>query len=99
MTEDGLDTALAAVLREAGRAHHEAFAHVGGDDPEWARWYAEYLTPRLAVVGEGPVEAAEVAAALADAEQSRKQEGSDADWPSYYARWMLARRPWRVRTP
>jgi hypothetical protein len=99
MSEAGLDAALAALLRDAGRAHHEAFAHVGGDDPDWARWYADYLVPRLTIVGERTIAAADVAAALADAEQTRKQENPDADWPTYYASFMLARRPWRVRAP
>jgi hypothetical protein len=99
MSEDGSDAGLAALLREAGRAHHEAFASVGGADPAWARWYAEFLVPRLAILGASSVDATEVAGALADAEQSRKQDSPDADWPTYYASWMLARRPWRVRTP
>jgi hypothetical protein len=93
------ENALAAVLREAGRAHHDAFAHVGGHDPDWARWYAEFLTPRLALVGQAAVDAATVAAALAGAERDRKQNSPDGDWPSYYAAWMLARAPWRVRVP
>jgi hypothetical protein len=99
MSEAGSDAALAALLRDAGRAHHEAFAHVGGADPDWARWYAAFLAPRLAIFGAPSVDAAEVASALADAEQSRKQDSTDADWPTYYASWMLARRPWRVRNP
>ena len=99
MSEPEADEALVALLREAGRAHHDAFAHAGGDDPDWAGWYAEYVTPRLARLGVGSVETAAIAAALADAERSRKQQSPDADWPSYYARFMLARRPWQVRAP
>ena len=97
MRASGLDEALAALLREVGRAHHEAFAHVGGDDPDWAGWYAERLAPRLAIIGRPALEAATVAAALAGAEQSRKQDAPDAEWSSYYVTWMLARAPWRVR--
>jgi glutaredoxin len=45
----GIDRAerLAALLKQAGEAHHEAFAATGGDDPDWAIWYADYLHDRL----------------------------------------------------
>ena len=38
-----LRTNLVELFREAGRAHHEAFAASDGDDPDWAIWYADYL--------------------------------------------------------
>ena len=31
---------LAALFRETGAAHHQAFAAKGGDDPDWPAWYA-----------------------------------------------------------
>ena len=97
MTEPGSNEALAALLREAGRAHHDAFAHVGGDDPDWARWYADHIAPKLSGAGDQPLDPAALATALADAEQARKQQSPDADWPTYYASFLLARWPWRVR--
>src|SRR5437867_6375182 len=38
---------LAALFREAGAAHHKAFAATDGEDPDWPSWYARYLAPRL----------------------------------------------------
>ena len=97
MSDTGADDPLAALLRDAGRAHHEAFAHANGADPEWAQWYAEYLAPRLTIDGAAGVDAATVAAALTDAEASRQKDDPKAHWPAYYARFMRARAPWRVR--
>jgi hypothetical protein len=79
---------LVALLREAGRAHHDAFADVGGDDPDWPRWYAAYLAPRLGA-GAG-LDAAALARALVEAEADRKSESPDAEWPGYTAGWLLA---------
>lgn len=43
-----LRDSIAAILAETGRAHHEAFAGVDGDDPDWPIWYANYARDRLA---------------------------------------------------
>jgi hypothetical protein len=34
---------LAALFKQTGEAHHEAFLDTDGDDPEWPLWYAKYL--------------------------------------------------------
>ncbi|HZL06196.1 MAG TPA: hypothetical protein VFE45_12415, partial [Coriobacteriia bacterium] len=39
---------LAQLLREIADAHHRTFAATDGEDPEWARWYAGEMAPRLA---------------------------------------------------
>jgi len=38
---------LAALFKETGDAHHEAFLETDGEDPEWPLWYAKYLQDRL----------------------------------------------------
>ena len=38
-----LRTNIVELLRETGRAHHEAFAATDGADPDWPIWYADYL--------------------------------------------------------
>ena len=40
--EDKRET-IATRLREAVRAHHQAFIETDGDDPDWPDWYADYL--------------------------------------------------------
>jgi hypothetical protein len=33
---------LASVLKDAADAHHE-FEQTNGPDPDWPRWYADYI--------------------------------------------------------
>jgi NAD(P)H-hydrate epimerase len=81
---------LAALLRETGRAHHDAFAQTDGVDPDWAGWYAAFLLPRLEVFGGLGLDARGLARALLEAEARQKVESPDADWPTYYAARLLA---------
>jgi len=99
MIEAARAEGLVALLREAGRAHHAAFAHVGGEDRDWARWYAEYVAPRLAAAGDATVDPDAVTDALERAEQDRQHSRPDADWPTFYAGFLQARWPWTVRAP
>jgi hypothetical protein len=86
---------LAALLREAARAHHHAFAHTDGVDPDWAAWYAAFLLPRLEDEGLGDLgwDRAALARALLDAEARHKADSPAVDWPVYYAGRLLARGP------
>lgn len=73
---------LDELFREAGEAHHRAFAHAGGDDPQWPRWYAEYLHPRLQAYARRPLGREELAEWLA--RMGREVQGPG--WPEQYAR-------------
>jgi hypothetical protein len=35
---------LADLLHEAAETHHIVYRIVDGDDPDWASWYADWLT-------------------------------------------------------
>jgi len=80
---------LVRLLREAGRAHHQAFIHVNGEDEEWPSWYAGWLAPRLEGMLE--VEATRLARALEEVERERQEYDPRGDWPGYYADWLIAR--------
>jgi hypothetical protein len=80
---------LTAHFRAAGEAHHEAFAHVAGADPEWAAWYARHVLRRAgAVLGEATT-TGELGRLLDRAEAQRQREAPDAEWPRYYAELVL----------
>jgi hypothetical protein len=34
---------VAALLHEAAETHHVVYRIAGGDDPDWASWYADWL--------------------------------------------------------
>ena len=82
---------LAQRLQEAGHAHHEAFAHVNGDDPEWHAWYANHLVEDLSSALGVALAEDELAAALADLAERHGSESSDDAWNDYYARELLSR--------
>jgi hypothetical protein len=41
---DDPSTRIAALLHEVGETHHTVYRMVDGDDPDWASWYADWLT-------------------------------------------------------
>lgn len=79
---------VAELLRETGRAHHEAFADVDGADPEWPLWYAERLAPELSALLGTEVTRSELVHALMLAEEAH---GSGRGWAEPYAQLILER--------
>ena len=77
---------LAALFREAGSAHHRAFASTNGDDPDWPTWYAEYLAPRLQKVFGRPFDARALAEYLKAMDAEHRAWGGQEPWPEFYAR-------------
>lgn len=43
---DNVET-LATLLREAANAHHKFEASLGRPDPDWPRWYAQFIYDEL----------------------------------------------------
>lgn len=80
---------LPQLLKDAGTAHHRAFAATNGDDPAWAAWYAHWLLPRL----ESRLEASEadLAAALVELDIEHRRDAADQPWPEYYAGRLVQR--------
>lgn len=76
---------LANLLRDAGAAHHRAFADTDGADPDWARWYAEYLASRLPDVLGRSYSLDALTAALERLDREYRAAGTDQPWPEYYA--------------
>ncbi len=81
--------ALARLLRDAGSAHHSAFAHANGDDPLWPEWYARWLLPRLdGALVEDSVEG--LALLLAQLDEEHRSKAAHRPWPEHYAERLLA---------
>lgn len=81
--------ALAELLEEAGRAHHEAFIASNGADPEWPMWYAEYLQPRIVEMGEAELTRSELIYLLVAAARSHADDGEEG-WAQAYASFIAA---------
>lgn len=79
------------LLRQVGPAHQEAFAATDGEDPDWPRWYAEWLLENLSgEPGTVPDEAG-LAALLEEAADAHASAGGVDDWPAFYARYISDR--------
>ena len=82
---DDLIDAIVEVLRDAASAHHRAFAHVNGDDPDWPRWYAQYVAPRLGPLLRRPIDVNELIDELRRLDQEYHARGGQQKWPEFYA--------------
>jgi hypothetical protein len=92
MTESRV-TRIAALLHEAGEAHHVVYRIAHGDDPDWASWYADWLLdlselPDL--LGARPVRS-HLVAALVELDRRYAAEGPDEPWPTWYAAALAER--------
>jgi hypothetical protein len=91
MRTDDRASRLADLLRETQDAHHQAYSHTGGEDPEWPIWYADYLHQRLAPLFDTPFTRSELVYLLVAAEREHAAHDPTADWPAFYAAFFLSR--------
>jgi hypothetical protein len=91
MTTAILVEQIADLLREAGGAHHRAFAATNGDDPAWPQWYAGHLAGPLGDWLGRPVAPDVLAAELAALDVAHRANAARSDWPRYYAERLVAR--------
>jgi hypothetical protein len=91
MSTQPLEAQIAALLREAAAAHSRAFASTDGYDPDWPRWYADYLLAPLDSLLGRTLDLGQVAAELAALDADQRQNAPGADWPLYYAAWFVQR--------
>ncbi len=80
---------LAALFKQTGAAHHEAFLETDGDDPEWPLWYAEYLHERMTPFLAAPLTRSRLVFCLLETDDEHRATDPDAPWPEYYARRVV----------
>ena len=85
MRSDPLVSELTALFDTAGKAHHEAFASVNGEDPDWPEWYAARLIERFSELTGQAQTVESLGRRLAELEARRQREAPDAAWARYYA--------------
>jgi hypothetical protein len=81
---------LADLLSETAHAHHQAYAHTDGEDPEWPIWYAGYLHERIATLLDTPFTRSELVYLLVAAAREHAARDPQADWPAFYATFFLS---------
>jgi len=89
MSDETKVAQLAALFKQTGEAHHEAFLQTGGEDPEWPLWYAEYLESRLKPFLAAPLTRSRMVFCLVETDDEHRATDPEAPWPEYYARRVL----------
>lgn len=85
MENPQLRKSLSQLFKEAGIAHHEAFAASNGDDPEWPLWYADYLREPLETLTGMAFTRSRLVYCLIKAEEAHQAREPGADWTTFYA--------------
>lgn len=88
---DDVLVAMTTLLEETGKAHHQAFLSQDGDDPEWARWYADYAHDRIEALLDIAIGESDLAALFEEIEEQRRRDDPDAPWARYYAQFFTER--------
>lgn len=86
-----LRSGLINLFREAGRAHYAAFAATGGDDPDWAMWYADYLRDAFAEQLDLQFDKSQLVYCLMNANLEHQARSPETDWQEFYADLLLER--------
>lgn len=82
---------LAALLREAGRAHHNAFLATDGDDADWPLWYANFIQQPLREQLGIEYTRSRLVYCLINADYEHQAQSPDSDWSTFYAEQILER--------
>lgn len=88
---DDRERKVAELLHEAGATHHRVYRITDGDDPDWASWYADWLTtlselPEL--LGNTPVRS-ELVYQLVKIDREYRAGTGDEPWEDVYARELI----------
>jgi NAD(P)H-hydrate epimerase len=78
-----------SVLRETGKAHHQAYIETDGADPDWPIWYADYLHNRLTTLLQARFTKSELVYLLITLDRALQRDAPGADWAVFYSRKLL----------
>ena len=85
---------LSALLAAAGRAHAQFEDELGGTDPDWPGWYADWLMAHgIADLLSGPVDRNRLREQLLALDKEHRAARQPAAWPEYYAAALLQQSP------
>jgi len=82
---------IAALVQEAGETHHTVYRIVDGDDPDWASWYANWLTnlSELPQILETTPVRSELTWLLVSLDKDYAAAKPETPWPQWYADWLI----------
>lgn len=77
---------IAALMKETGEAHHEAYIETDGYHPDWPLWYAEQMLEPLNALLNASMTRSELVYLLIKLDIDRRTEAPGAEWTTYNAR-------------
>ena len=80
---------IAALLKEAGDAHHQAYLATDGFDPEWPLWYAGYLLDKLPSLLQAELTKSELTYLMVYLSNSHPLHAPGSRWDHYYAKVLV----------
>lgn len=86
---ENLTEKLTALFEQTGKAHHDAFAAVDGEDPDWPIWYAEYLMDKLPPLMGKTFTKSEMIYLMVHLSKAQAINAPDKKWPRYYAQYFV----------
>jgi NAD(P)H-hydrate epimerase len=78
------------LLLQTGKAHHEAYLEVDGEDPDWPLWYAEYLKDLLPPIIGKDYTVSELTYLFIDFDRRHRATTPESPWHAFYAQNLLA---------
>ena len=82
---------ISGLLHEAGETHHVVYRISDGDDPDWASWYADWLSKlsELPDLLNGKVVRSELVYMLVGLDKEYAERRPLAPWEDHYARALV----------
>jgi len=91
MEKETLKVELSQLFKETGQAHHQAFIESDGHDPEWPKWYADYLQKKLGNILNASFTQSELVYLLVLADKEHALKAPGGDWLMFYANFFIDR--------
>jgi hypothetical protein len=88
---DEKTTQLSELLHQAAETHHQVFAIMAGEDPDWATWYADRLVNLSHIadlVGTRPIRS-ELTYLLVGLDKEYVQTRPSKRWEEFYAARLI----------
>lgn len=89
MDQQSKVAAIATLLEQTQKAHHDAFLETDGDDPEWPLWYAEWLQENMSALLGANLTRSELVYHIIDLDRRYEKEGNGRPWPEFYAQQFV----------
>jgi len=89
MDNEPLKSTLTELFRRSGPAHHQAYIHTNGDDPEWPLWYAEYLQADLQSLIGVEMTRSEMVYWMVRLYKEHQAHAPHSPWPEFYADYFI----------